>query len=90
MEAKLAIHDLTKTYNGRSVLNRLSFTVNGGEFLSVLGPSGCGKTTLRRILIGIEYADSGGSRRTAGISGVFRRRIGAWASCSRTTPSSPT
>ena len=59
MEAKLAIHDLTKTYNGRSVLNRLSFTVNGGEFLSVLGPSGCGKTTLLRILIGIEYADSG-------------------------------
>lgn len=55
----LEIKDLKKIYNGKIVLNSISFTVNDGEFLSILGPSGCGKTTLLKILIGIENATSG-------------------------------
>lgn len=56
---KLVVRDLKKTFGGKTILDNISFTVQDGEFLSVLGPSGCGKTTLLRILIGIEYADSG-------------------------------
>ena len=55
----LEVINLTKTYNKKKVLNDVSFTVNKGEFLSILGPSGCGKTTLLKILIGIENLDSG-------------------------------
>ena len=55
----LNINNLTKTYNKKLVLNNISFTVNDGEFLSILGPSGCGKTTLLKILIGIEKPSSG-------------------------------
>jgi len=55
----LEINGLTKVYNKKTVLNNISFTVNDGEFLSILGPSGCGKTTLLKILIGIEKATSG-------------------------------
>lgn len=55
----LEIKDLKKIYNGKVVLNNISFTVNDGEFLSILGPSGCGKTTLLKILIGIEKPTSG-------------------------------
>lgn len=55
----LKIENLTKIYNGKTVLNNISFEVKDGEFLSILGPSGCGKTTLLKILIGIETPTSG-------------------------------
>lgn len=41
------------------VLQDVSFTLQDGEFLSVIGPSGAGKTTLFRILNGTEICDSG-------------------------------
>ena len=57
--ASLRVVDLTKSYNKKTVLDNINFTVNDGEFLSILGPSGCGKTTLLKILIGIETLDAG-------------------------------
>ena len=59
LETKLSVRDLTKTFDGKKILNNISFDLKEGEFLSILGPSGCGKTTLLRILIGLETADSG-------------------------------
>lgn len=56
---KLIVRDLYKNFDGKDVLKTISFTVQEGEFLSVLGPSGCGKTTLLRILIGLEQQTSG-------------------------------
>ncbi len=56
---KLSVRNLNKSFDGKAVLNDLSFDLMEGEFLSILGPSGCGKTTLLRILIGLERADSG-------------------------------
>lgn len=55
----LKIDQLTKYYNRKPALDHVSFSVNKGEFLSILGPSGCGKTTLLRILIGLLPPDSG-------------------------------
>ncbi len=59
LKAKLSVRNLNKSFDGKKVLNDLSFDLMEGEFLSILGPSGCGKTTLLRILIGLESADSG-------------------------------
>ena len=56
---KLRVTNLRKEYEGRDVLKSISFSVEEGEFLSVLGPSGCGKTTLLRILIGLEQQSDG-------------------------------
>ena len=56
---KLAVRNLTKTFDNKLVLDNISFDLMEGEFLSILGPSGCGKTTLLRILIGLESADLG-------------------------------
>ena len=53
MAVKLEIQKLTQVFNRHKILHELDFTVNDGEFLSILGPSGCGKTTILRILIGL-------------------------------------
>ena len=59
LTSKISVQDLTKSFDGKVILNHISFDLRAGEFLSVLGPSGCGKTTLLRILMGLETADSG-------------------------------
>jgi len=56
---KLEVQNLTQVFNRQEVLHALNFTVNSGEFLSILGPSGCGKTTILRILIGLLHPTSG-------------------------------
>ena len=50
---KLVVKDLEMVFDGKTTLDRVSFEVKDGEFLSILGPSGCGKTTILRILIGL-------------------------------------
>ena len=52
-ETKLIAKDLEMVFDGKQTLNKVSFDVRDGEFLSILGPSGCGKTTILRILIGL-------------------------------------
>ena len=56
---KLEISYVSKSFTKTRALDSVSFTVNDGEFLSILGPSGCGKTTLLRLLAGLETPDSG-------------------------------
>jgi NitT/TauT family transport system ATP-binding protein len=41
------------------VIDRLSFGVRDGEFLSIIGPSGCGKSSLIRMIIGLQEPTSG-------------------------------
>ncbi len=50
---KLTVKDLEMVFDKKRTLNKISFNVYDGEFLSILGPSGCGKTTILRILIGL-------------------------------------
>ena len=56
---KLEVQNLTQIFGQQEVLHGLDFSVNDGEFLSILGPSGCGKTTILRILIGLLPLTSG-------------------------------
>jgi spermidine/putrescine transport system ATP-binding protein len=55
----LEIHHIFKTYEGRPLLNDISFQVDTGETVCLLGASGSGKSTLLRIIAGLEEADSG-------------------------------
>ena len=52
-DVKLTVKNLEMVYDGKIALDKISFDVRDGEFLSILGPSGCGKTTILRILIGL-------------------------------------
>ncbi|MCL2008434.1 MAG: ABC transporter ATP-binding protein [Treponema sp.] len=56
---KLEVKELRKIFNKQEILSNINFTVNEGEFLSILGPSGCGKTTILRILVGLLPPTSG-------------------------------
>jgi spermidine/putrescine transport system ATP-binding protein len=55
----IEIKNLNKAYGNTNILHNISFSVNSGEFLTLLGPSGCGKTTLLRIISGFEEPSSG-------------------------------
>lgn len=62
--ALLEVRGITKIFNRRKesahiVLEDVSFTVERGQYVSLLGPSGCGKTTLLTILGGFITPDAG-------------------------------
>ena len=63
MTAFIEAVDLTKTYHVGKVevpaLRGISFSVQKGEFVSIVGPSGSGKSTLFYLLGGLTRADSG-------------------------------
>ena len=55
----LEVRNIFKTYEGKLLLNDISFAVEAGETICLLGPSGSGKSTLLRIIAGLESPDSG-------------------------------
>lgn len=55
----LSLIDINKYFGDVHVLKDVSFTIEQGEFLTLLGPSGCGKTTLLRCIAGLESVHSG-------------------------------
>jgi len=50
---KIEVHDLTKKFNGKTILNGLNSSVQEGEIFGYLGPNGAGKTTTMRIILGL-------------------------------------
>ena len=55
----LEVREVSKSFDGRTVVNRVSFDVRPGEVLALLGPNGAGKTTLIRMITDIMKPDSG-------------------------------
>ncbi|MBV0901932.1 ABC transporter ATP-binding protein [Haloarcula salina] len=60
----VAVEGVHKRYEttdgaGTTALADVSFTIDPGEFVTVVGPSGCGKTTLARLVGGFESPTSG-------------------------------
>lgn len=58
--SQVTIDHVSKKFNDFVALDDINFTIEPGEFFSLLGPSGCGKTTLLRIIAGFEFPDEGG------------------------------
>ncbi|WP_405522862.1 ABC transporter ATP-binding protein [Streptomyces canus] len=48
------VEGLTRSFDGRAVIDDLRLDVRAGEFVALLGRSGCGKSTLLRILAGLD------------------------------------
>jgi phospholipid/cholesterol/gamma-HCH transport system ATP-binding protein len=58
-ESIIHVEDLTAAYDGRVILNRVSFDVYAGEVFVILGGSGSGKSTLLKHMIGLYKPSSG-------------------------------
>jgi ABC-type Fe3+/spermidine/putrescine transport system ATPase subunit len=55
----LRLEGLAKFFVDRAALDNVSFSVNKGEYVSLLGPSGSGKTVLLRSIAGFETPNKG-------------------------------
>lgn len=55
----LELSGVTKRFGDLVAVDDISFSVEEGEFVSLLGPSGCGKTTTLRMIAGLETPNGG-------------------------------
>ncbi len=55
----IRIEQVSKSYDGELILDKISLTIPSGKFFALLGPSGCGKTTLLRLIAGFEEVERG-------------------------------
>jgi len=55
----IKLEDVTVTFDGETVLDRVSFTVRERDCIGIIGPNGSGKTTLLRVILGLVTPDSG-------------------------------
>ena len=53
------VENLDKRYGDTTVFSDINFTVERGEFITLLGPSGCGKSTLLRCIAGLTAVNGG-------------------------------
>jgi ATP-binding cassette ChvD family protein len=70
--------DLTKGFDGRTLIDHLSFSLPRNGIVGIIGPNGVGKTTLFKTIVGLEKPDAGEVRvgDTVKLSYVDQNRSG--------------
>lgn len=69
----LNVHNISISFDGRSVLDSFDIDIEKNEVLAIIGPSGSGKSTLLQIIAGLIVPDNG----TVSINGVDASKIPA-------------
>lgn len=59
MAKMISVKDLTKVYDGKKVVDGISFDVKKGEIFGILGPNGAGKTTTLEMMEALRPIDGG-------------------------------
>ncbi len=61
LTGEIEISNVTFAYSDDSpnVLDGVSLSIRGGEYVAIVGPSGCGKSTLLKLLLGFEKPTAG-------------------------------
>jgi len=75
----IEVQKLSKEFNGKTILNGISFEVKEGEIFGFLGPNGAGKTTTMKIILGLLKPTSGNALvfgKNLGENDNLRRRVG--------------
>src|SRR4026207_695297 len=57
--AFLELNNVSKSFNGASVLKDINLQIEKGEFVAIVGYSGAGKTTLISMIAGLIRPDAG-------------------------------
>lgn len=55
----VVVQNLAKSFGETKVFSHINFTIEKGEFITLLGPSGCGKSTLLRCIAGLNSVTEG-------------------------------
>src|SRR3954454_6228748 len=81
--ALIELRDVTKSYKRDAldipVLDRMSMTIEAGDYVALMGPSGSGKSTLLNLLAGIDRPSRGSIRiGDTEISSLSQRALAAW------------
>jgi putative ABC transport system ATP-binding protein len=81
--ALIELRDVTKAYKRDAieipVLDRMSMTIEAGEYVALMGPSGSGKSTLLNLLAGIDRPTRGSVRvGDTEISTLSERALATW------------
>ena len=53
------LRNISVSFDGETILDKLNLYIRNGEFITFLGPSGCGKTTTLRVIAGFLTPDEG-------------------------------
>ena len=48
----ISLTDISKAFDGETILDHINLEIHDKEFVTFLGPSGCGKTTTLRLIGG--------------------------------------
>ena len=56
---RLEVKNLMRYFDGKAVVNDVSFSIKPGQVTCLLGPSGCGKSTTLRMIAGVDRQDGG-------------------------------
>jgi ABC-2 type transport system ATP-binding protein len=75
----IEVQNLTKNFNGKTILNGINFHVQKGEIFGFLGPNGAGKTSTLRIILGLLDPTSGEAHvfgEYLGSNDELRRKVG--------------
>ena len=74
----VSAHKLTFGYETKPVLENVSFSIAGGDYVGLVGPNGSGKSTLVRLILGLETPAAGQVSLFGAPSGTFRdwHRVG--------------
>ncbi|MBE7035318.1 MAG: ABC transporter ATP-binding protein [Ruminococcaceae bacterium] len=60
MKKLIELKNVSKAFEGETVLEKMNLDIYDQQFITLLGPSGCGKTTTLRLIGGFESPDEGG------------------------------
>ena len=81
--ALIELREVTKSYKRDAidipVLDRMSMTIDAGDYVALMGPSGSGKSTLLNLLAGIDRPTRGSVRiGDTEISSLSERALASW------------
>ena len=59
MNTVIRFEDITKEYEGKTIIENLNLSIGQGEFVTIIGSSGCGKTTTLKMVNGLIKPEKG-------------------------------